>query len=84
MRSMRPEHLNFPRSPSFVYVASHGARSGRRREGLPDHLAAHVAAMAAGHETWGVASRGPWAGSTMDKGDAQKVENDAAAFARTQ
>lgn len=78
MRSMVQTILGSP-IPVIVYVAPTGARAASA--GVFITMAAHVAAMA---PATNIGAAHPVAvGGTMDKEMTRKVENDAAAFART-
>src|SRR5258708_17788194 len=78
MRSMVQTILGSP-IPVIVYVAPTGARAASA--GVFITMAAHVAAMA---PATNIGAAHPVAvGGTMDKEMTKKVENDAAAFART-
>ena len=78
MRSMVQSILN-SRVPVIVYVAPTGARAASA--GVFITMAAHVAAMA---PATNIGAAHPVAvGGQMDKEMVKKVENDAAAFART-
>ena len=78
MRSMVQTILGSP-IPVIVYVAPHGARAASA--GVFITMAAHVAAMA---PATNIGAAHPVAvGGSMDKEMSKKVENDAAAFART-
>jgi len=78
MRSMVQSILGAP-IPVIVYVAPTGARAASA--GVFITMAAHVAAMA---PATNIGAAHPVAvGGSMDKEMSKKVENDAAAFART-
>ncbi len=78
MRSMVQSILGSP-IPIIVYVAPTGARAASA--GVFITMAAHVAAMA---PATNIGAAHPVAvGGSMDKEMSKKVENDAAAFART-
>ncbi|MEX2221787.1 MAG: nodulation protein NfeD [Candidatus Rokuibacteriota bacterium] len=78
MRSMVQTILGSP-IPIIVYVAPTGARAASA--GVFITMAAHVAAMA---PATNIGAAHPVAiGGSMDKETSKKVENDAAAFART-
>src|SRR5260370_5473023 len=78
MRSMVQTILGSP-IPVIVYVAPTGARAASA--GVFITMAAHVAAMA---PATNIGAAHPVAvGGSMDKEMSKKVENDAAAFART-
>jgi membrane-bound serine protease (ClpP class) len=79
MRSIVRDMLNAP-VPVVVYVAPTGARAASA--GVFITLAAHVAAMAPATNI-GAAHPVAVGGGQMDKESAKKIENDAAAFART-
>jgi membrane-bound serine protease (ClpP class) len=79
MRSMVQTILGSP-IPVIVYVAPTGARAASA--GVFITMAAHVAAMAPATNI-GAAHPVPVGGGGMDKEMTKKVENDAAAFART-
>ncbi len=66
--------------PVIVYVAPTGARAASA--GVFITMAAHVAAMAPATNI-GAAHPVAMGGGTMDKESMKKIENDAAAFART-
>jgi len=78
MRSMVQSILGSP-IPIIVYVAPTGARAASA--GVFITMAAHVAAMAPATNIG--AAHPVSVGGTMDKEMTKKVENDAAAFART-
>jgi membrane-bound serine protease (ClpP class) len=78
MRSIVRDMLNSP-LPVVVYVSPTGARAASA--GVFITMAAHVAAMA---PATNIGAAHPVAvGGSMDKEMSKKVENDAAAFART-
>lgn len=79
MRSMVQSILASP-VPVIVYVSPTGARAASA--GVFITMAAHVAAMAPATNI-GAAHPVPVGGGGMDKEMTKKVENDAAAFART-
>mgnify|MGYP001569366653 FL=1 len=79
MRSIVQRELN-AEVPVIVFVGPTGARAASA--GVFITMAAHVAAMAPATNI-GAAHPVPVGGGQMDKESAKKIENDAAAFART-
>ena len=79
MRSIVQRELN-AEVPVIVFVGPTGARAASA--GVFITMAAHVAAMAPATNI-GAAHPVPLGGGQIDKESAKKIENDAAAFART-